>query len=194
MYYNGTEHEITDSEIIDLYFDRNESAIKETQKKYGRYCHSIIWNILRNNEDIDECISDTYLCVWNKIPPERPAFFQAFIAKIARNLALKRYEYNNAQKRKVDMVVSIAELTNEVCVGVDDSEKISEKELIDIINSFLKREKEIVRNVFIRKYFFFDSIHSIAQRYSISESRVKNILFGSRIKLKEYLEREGVNV
>jgi len=192
MYYN--EQEITDDEIIDLYFDRNESAIRETQRKYGKYCRSIIWNVLKNTEDIDECISDTYLCIWNKIPPERPYFLPAFIAKIARNLALKRYEYNNAQKRKADMVISIAELTNEVCVGIDDSEIISEKELISIINTFLKKEKEIVRNVFIRKYFFFDSIRSIALRYSISESRVKNILFGSRIKLKEYLEKEGVNV
>ena len=88
----------------------------------------------------------------------------------------------------------MAELTNDVCLGTDDSDKISEKELVDIINSFLKKEKEIVRNVFIRKYFFFDSIRSIAIRYSISESKVKNILFGSRIKLKEYLEKEGVNV
>jgi len=194
MYYNGEERELSDGEIIEMFFDRNESAIEETQKKYGKYCHNIIWNILKNSEDIDECVNDTYLCVWNKIPPERPTFFPAFIAKIARNLALKRYEYNNAQKRKSDMLVSMAELTNDVCLGTDDSDKISEIELVDIINSFLKKEKEIVRNVFIRKYFFFDSIRSIALRYSISESKVKNILFGSRIKLKEYLEKEGVNV
>ena len=180
-----------DMQIIELYYERNEQAIVETDIKYGKLCFRIANNILSNNQDSAECVNDTYLSLWNKIPPTRPNNFTAFLCKIARNLSLKKLEFINAGKRNPNMVISLSELEDvlpDKCIAP----KYGEEELGKLISDFLRNEKEIVRNVFIRKYYFFDSIGEIAERYSFTESKVKSMLYHTRNKLREYLKKEGV--
>lgn len=182
---------IEDTRIIELYFERDEQAIKETDLKYGKLCHSIAYNILNNYEDSEECVNDTYSGAWNTIPPTRPNNFAAFICRIARNLALKKLEMLTRQKRSQGILVSLAEL-EEIMPDESIENNVSNEEIGKIVSKFLKSEKEDIRNVFIRKYYFFDSIKDIAKRYSFTESKVKNMLYHTRIKLRDYLVKEGV--
>lgn len=177
--------------IIELYFERNENAIKETDKKYGQLCFAIAINILGNDEDSEECVNDTYLSMWNKIPPIRPNNFKAFICKITKNLSLKKLDYNKALKRTSEALVSFTELED---VLPDNSimPNAENAQIGRVISEFLNHEKPAARAVFIRKYWFFDSIGDIAVRYSFSESKVKNMLYHSRNKLREYLKKEGI--
>ncbi len=184
---------MNDHRIIELYQERNESAIQETEKKYGKLCFGISKNILGDILDAEECVNDTYLSVWNAIPPAEPKNLMAFVAKIARNLSLKRLEYMRAQKRSGFEPVEISELA-EILSDEDCATGYSEEDLGKIINDFLKEEKEDARNVFMRKYWFFDSVEEIAKRYSFSESKVKSMLFHTRNKLKKYLKDKGVHI
>ena len=180
-----------DSQIIELYFERDEKAIKETELKYGALCFSIANNILNNEADTEECVNDTYLSVWNIIPPQRPNNFKAFVSKITRNLSLKRIEFNNAIKRSADTIISLSEL-EDVLPSKSVQSEIEDEMLGKLISDFLRNEKEGARNVFIRKYWYFDTVADIAVRYSFSESKVKSILFHTRNRLKDYLIKEGV--
>lgn len=182
-----------DQQIIDLYFDRNEQAITETNVKYGKLCHSIAYNILSNREDSEECVNDTYIGVWNAIPPTRPDNLMAFVCRIARNLSLKRLEFLKREKRSADVILSLDELS---AVLPDEryAPDVSDEDVGRLISQFLRTQKEDVRNVFIRKYYFFDSVKEIAERYSFTESKVKNMLFYTRNKLKDYLIKEGVEI
>ena len=179
--------------IIELYFARDEQALKETDAKYGRLCHSIAYNILNNNEDAEECVNDTYIGVWNAIPPTRPNNLMAFVCRITRNLSLKRIESMARQKRSQATLVSLDELS-EVLSDERIAEGVSDEDIGKAISDFLKNEKEDARNVFIRKYYFFDSIAGISKRYGFTESKVKNMLYHTRNKLKEHLIREGVEI
>ncbi len=180
-----------DKRIIELFFDRDERAIQETENKYGRLCHRIAYNVLDNVSDVEECVNDTYLTLWNTIPPERPHYFKAFVAKVARNLSLKKLEYNSAKKRSAPCVVSISEL-EEVLPDTRCQFEIEDESLGQLINEFLRGEKEHIRNVFIRRYYFYDGIKEIAKRYEFSEVKVKSILFHTRNKLKKFLMERGV--
>lgn len=182
-----------DLQIIELYFARDEHAIKETNRKYGKLCFRVAKNILLNNEDSEECVNDTFLTLWNKIPPTRPNNFTAFICKITRNLSLKKLELSNAKKRSTDAIISLSEIEailsdNRIAPGVED------EELGKLISAFLWSEREDTRNVFLRKYWFFDSISEISNRYSFSESKVKSMLFHTRNRLREFLKKEGIEV
>lgn len=179
--------------IIELYFARDEQAIKETDIKYGKLCFSMANNILSNDEDSEECVNDTYLSVWNKIPPTRPSNFRAFICKIVRNLSIKKLEFNLRLKRTQNVTISYAEL-EEVLPDTRTAPEWEYENLGKIISDFLDSQKEDARNVFIRKYYFFDSISDIAERYSFTESKVKNMLYHSRNKLRELLKKEGNEV
>lgn len=179
--------------IIELYFARDEQAIKETDIKYGRLCFTLAINILGNDEDSEECVNDTYLSVWNKIPPTKPNNFMAFICKITRNLSIKRLDYNKAKKRTPESFVSFTEL-EEVLPDNNIMPEIKNAEIGKLISEFLKHEKPESRAVFIRKYWFFDSVSDIAARYSFTESKVKNMLYHSRNKLREFLKKEGIEV
>ena len=182
-----------DQKIIELYFKRNEQAIKETDTKYGKLCRSIAYNILNNLEDSEECVNDTYVSIWNAIPPTKPNNFMAFICKVTRNLSLKRLKFMNREKRSADMLVSLDEL--EAVLSDENSvADLNDEDIGKLISSFLRSQKEDSRNVFIRKYYFFDSITEIAKRYSFTESKVKNMLFYTRNKLKDYLIKEGVEI
>ena len=182
-----------DSKIVELYFARDERAIRETDAKFGALCRRISFNILGNREDAEECVNDTYAGAWNAIPPTRPRNLTAFVCKIARNLALKRFEFQNREKRSARMVASLDELA-EVLPDNRYAPGISDEDAGALIGDFLRSQKEDARNVFIRKYFFFDSIGEIAKRYGFTESKVKNMLFATRNKLRDHLREKGVEL
>lgn len=183
-----------DSKIIDLFWQRSENAIQETDVKYGKLCMHLARNILSNNEDVEECVNDTYLGAWNAIPPAKPNALCAFIAKITRNLALKKFEFNTAQKRNPEVMISLTEL--EDCLsGSENAEDLYDaKALASHISTFLRKQDQLSRKVFIRRYWFYDSICEIATQLSMSESKVKTMLFRTRSKLKNYLVEEGYNL
>ncbi len=180
-----------DSKIIQLYFERDELAIQETEAKYGKLCYAVAYNVLHNREDAEECVNDTYVGVWNAIPPTRPSNFTSFICKIARNLSLKRLAFMKREKRSAEVLLSLDELA---AVLPDEryAPGVSDEDVGKLISGFLRDQKEEARNVFIRKYFFFDTIGDIAERFGFTESKVKNMLFYTRNKLKEHLIKEGV--
>ncbi|MBQ7810085.1 MAG: sigma-70 family RNA polymerase sigma factor [Clostridia bacterium] len=182
-----------DAKIIELFFSRSEEAITETASKYGKLCFSISGNILGNNEDSEECVNDTYLALWNCIPPQKPSNLMAFISKIVRNLSLKKLDYNLAKKRDSSVTHSLSEL-EEILPDKAISNKFSDDEIGRILSNFLKNEKADSRNVFIRKYWYFDSVEDISKRYKFSESKVKSMLFHTRNRLKKYLIKEGVRI
>ncbi len=183
-----------DREIIDLYWARDEAAIRETDLKYGRLCTCIAGNILSNKEDCEECVNDTYFAVWNAIPDKRPNKFLAYIGKITRNLALKKYEYAAAAKRNPSAVTSLEELGD--CVSGRDSveSEVENRRIESAIDDFLWQQDERKRNIFIRRYWYFESIEGICQRTGFSQSKVKSMLFEMRRKLRVYLEGEGIQV
>ncbi len=182
-----------DLRIIELYFERDEQAIKETDLKYGKLCHRIAYNILNNHEDSEECVNDTYVGLWNAIPPIRPNNFMSFVCKIARNLSLKRLEFMKREKRSADVLVSLGELES-VLPDSRYAPDVTDEDVGKLISKFLRAQKEDVRNVFIRKYYFFDSIGEIAERFGFTEGKVKNMLFYTRNKLRDYLIKEGVEI
>jgi len=180
--------------IIELYFARSEDAITETDKKYGKLCRYVAMNILCNNEDSEECVNDTYLGAWNVIPPQKPNKLSAFISKITRNLALKKYEYISAAKRNPEVLVSLTEL--EDCVsGQDYIESALENTHIEnTINDFLWQQDAEKRIVFIRRYWYFEPIDSICKRCGFSQSKVTSMLYHTRQMLRQYLESEGIEL
>ena len=181
-----------DYKIIELYWERSEMAIAETQNKYGNLCRYISCNILSDREDADECVNDTYLTLWNTIPPQRPNLFSAYIGKITRNLALKKFEYNTAQKRNPEAVVSLSEL--EDCISGHEMPHEDEIMFKNKLNTFLRSLDYEARNVFLRRYWFFDSVKEIAERFDISESKTASMLMRTRNKLRDYLVTEGFEI
>ncbi len=183
-----------DSTIIDLYFARNEDAIVQTKTKYGRMLNSISMRILHSLEDADECENDTYLKTWNVIPPQKPDIFSAFLSRIVRNLSLDRYDMMHADKRGNAQVGVMLDELAEV-IADDRAGGLSEsRELAEILNRFLSEQKELTRKMFIRRYYFGYNVSEIAEKYGVSESKVKMTLLRVRGKLKDYLEKEGVTV
>ncbi len=181
-----------DEKIIELYFERSEQAVIETDVKYGKMCLCIAKNIINSNEDAEECVNDTYLGVWNSIPPTRPKKLSAYIAKITRNLAFKKVAYTNAKKRTAGLIVSLEELDK--CFAAPDdklSRLFESEELEKKLECFLAGQSYESRNIFLRRYWFMDSITDIAKRFSISETKVRSRLFRTRNKLKKYLSKEG---
>ena len=180
-----------DRSIIELYFARNEQAVKETADKYGKLCLRLARNILGNAQDAEECVNDAYLGVWNAIPPARPDDFCAFVCRVVRNVSLKRLRAMTRQKCSRDLVVSLSELEE---ILPDEAVSGREGEVATAISAFLRQQSEEVRGVFIRKYYFFDSIDAIAGRYGFSQSKVKSMLYHTRNKLKEHLTKEGIEI
>ncbi len=182
-----------DEKIIELYFERDERAISETDEKYGPYCRKIAYNLLSDEFDSEECVNDTYMKAWNAIPPTKPSIFSAFLAKITRNLALDRLKCKGAKKRIDHTPASLDELSE--CIGgFDFSEELSASELGEIISRFLKTEQKSARIIFIRRYFFEDSIKDIARLLRFSEGNVKTTLHRTRARLAKFLSEEGVFV
>lgn len=181
-----------DNSILDLYFKRDQLAIEETSKKYGKYCNTISYNILFDFYEADECVNDTYLRAWNSIPPNRPAVFRAYLAKITRNLSLNRLEKREAEKRGgKEYDIALSEIEN--TVSSNDSQ-LEDKEIILLINAFLETLKKEQRIMFVRRYFYLDSLEKVAADFNLSENRAAVILFRIRKKLKDYLLKEGVEL
>ncbi|MBE6652141.1 MAG: sigma-70 family RNA polymerase sigma factor [Ruminococcaceae bacterium] len=189
-----------DNQIVDLYWERDERAISESDTKYGAFCARISMNILDNAQDAEECVNDTYLRAWNAIPPDRPIKLGAFLGKITRNLSLDRYKAKKAAKRGNSLFqVSLDELNE--CIpsgstgfgsGFDDESEA--RRIGDCINRFLRKQSAEVRNVFICRYFYSDSIGEISRRFGITESKIKSMLHRARGKLKKFLESEGIRL
>ena len=184
-----------DKQIIDLYWARSESAIAETDKKYGRFCCRIAFNILTNSQDSEECVSDTYLKAWSIIPPKKPVKLSTFLGKITRNLALNRYEKYTAQKRgSGEVPVALDELAECIPDPTSVEQAVDNRILVDKLNMFLEGLPAEARKIFMRRYWEVCSIQEIAKLYGISESKVKVSLFRTRGKLKSYLEQEGITL
>lgn len=180
-----------DSQIIDLYWVRDEQAISQTHQKYGSRLYALSYRILGSREDSEECVSDTYLKAWDTIPPQRPSFFLAYLSKICRFLSLGKLDWNTAAKRTADMEALSSELA--LCIpGRSPEADLEAEEVGRLITRFLDSQSQESRLIFMRRYWFADAIADIARRYGISESKVKTRLHRTREKLKEFLEKEGI--
>ena len=180
-----------DKEIINLYLSRNESAITVTMNKYEKYCYSIAYSILNNQEDSEECVNDTWMKVWKAIPPQIPNCFRAFIGKITRNLSFDKYKKENAKKRGGSELSLVLEELEECLPDKDNNveETIIENELQHLINRFVE-----YRNIFVRRYFFVNYIEKISIMYGVSKNNVMVILSRIRAQLKDYLWKENYYV
>ncbi len=180
-----------DGAIVALYFARNEDAIRETDQKYGKLCYRLADNILHNRFDNEECLNDTYLAVWNQIPPTRPRSLCAFLCRIVRNLSLKRYRRNSAKRRNPLMEASLSELEGVLADLAPDALQLLEaKELAAAIDRFLHNLTYEKRYIFLRRYYFFDPIEVIAGRCSCGGGRIRLILFRLRKSLSKFLREE----
>ena len=179
-----------DSHIIDLYWQREEQAIKESQMKYGGYCSTIAYNILHSAEDTEECVNDTWLRAWNTMPPERPSRLAVFFGKITRNLAIDRYRSDTSKKRGGgEMALCLDELGE--CI--EEDRPIEDKlALREGLNRFLREMPDKNRTIFLLRYWHMMPVSDIAKRYNLSEGAVKMFLQRVRSKLKDYLKKEGV--
>lgn len=184
-----------DSQIIDLYWKRQENAVLETHKKYGRYLFSIANHILAQYEDSEECVNDTLLGAWNSIPPHKPTVLSAYLGKITRRLALKRHRGNTAKKRGgTETDLSLEELSDCIPTGQSIDAHLDNRKLAEILNCFLSELPAMQRQAFVCRYWYCESIAEIARRFSWSESKAKMTLLRTREKLRLYLKKEGIFV
>ena len=184
-----------DSAIIDLYWAREERALSETDTKYGGYCRSIAHNILRNREDTEECVSDTWLHAWNAMPPQRPSILSSFLGRITRNLSYDRYKAAHAEKRGGGSVpLALDELEQCVPAASDAHRAVEDKELAAAIDRFLRTLPARECNIFLRRYWYVDGVTEIAARYNMKENTVKSVLYRTRERLRVFLEKEGICV
>jgi RNA polymerase sigma-70 factor (ECF subfamily) len=182
---------VNDKQIIALYWQRNENAIHETSVQYGSYCYAIANKILLNNEDSEECVNDTWLKAWHAIPPQRPVHLKMFLAKITRNLSFDKYKAGKAAKRGNGEITAVLDELSECIPSSSDVEaELQSKELEKQINRFLHSLGKRDRDVFLRRYFYVETIPVIAQRYGLKDDNVMMILSRTRHKLKNQLEQE----
>lgn len=182
-----------DNEIVELFWQRDEKAIDTMSKQYGAYLFNIANTILNNKQDSEECLNEVYLKIWNSIPPSRPNNFKAFIAKIMRNLSVNRLKHNIAAKRNSNNT-AFHELEEFLMSEGEISDNIILEELQSTINTFLRGLKDQERNVFIRRYYFGESLEIIGKKYKIAPNSVSKSLSRTRNKLKIYLKKEGYYV
>ena len=193
MVRKQSEEFLSDEQIIDLYFAREERAIVETDKKYCQYLHTVAYSILANEQDTEECLQDTYLRVWNAIPPERPNIFHAFLAKITRNLSLNRLKTVKRQKRAPSEAnISLNELGE--CVPTEDdlARQMQSAAIARAINRYLDSVSDRRMYVFVSRYFYALTIPQIAKRLSCSISSVNRELAEIRRELRIELQKEGI--
>ena len=180
---------MNDQEIISLYFDRDEQAIAETDKRYGKTCMQVSMSILNSRPDAEECVNDTYLKTWNAIPPARPRSLCAFLCRIVRNLSINRLEELTAAKRNRDLTVSFEEL--EACIPLPDE---ASPELAELLESFLRKEGETDRILFVGRYWFACSVEELARRTGLTRRAVHMRIFRTRERLRAYLTERGYGV
>ena len=184
-----------DREIVALYWERNEKAITESESKYGRYCFSIAYNILRSREDSEECVNDTYAKAWNTIPPKKPEKLSVFLGKITRNLALDVLDKLSAKKRgSTESILVLDEISECIPSPLSTEKEIDNLALTESLNSFLKTLKSENRKIFLQRYWYMMPVKEIAKDNSCTESKVKMSLMRTRENLKIFLEKEGVEI
>ena len=182
-----------DAKIIALFWARNEDAIAQTDAEYGRKLHQLSLRLLQNHEDAEESVSDTYLRTWNAIPPNKPKYFYAFLASICRRLSLNRLDWKQAAKRSAEVV----SLTQEMELCIPDTRRedsLRGKELGKLLDAFLDSLPKESRLIFLRRYWYADTVAEIAGRYGMTESKVKMQLSRTRKKLSTFLQKEGIAV
>lgn len=181
-----------DLAIIDLYFSRDELAISLTDAAYGSKLRHFAHGILHNTQDSEESVNDTYLKAWDTIPPQRPTYFYAYLSKICRFICFGKLDYKNAQKRSGELVTLSDELLNCITTNIDTD--LDENHLTTVLQKFLDTLKQEQRVIFLRRYWYCQSIEEISKITKFSQSKVKTSLFRSREKLKKQLESEGIHV
>lgn len=183
-----------DTQIIALYFQRNESAITETATKYGAFCHKIAMNILSIHEDAEECVNDTYHSVWNRIPPANPCSFRAFLGRITRNLSISRFRAMRAKKRYHGMELMLLEL--EECIPASNTVEmtIEMQELSMYISDWLYTQSEKDAMLFVRRYWYGDSVQDLAKNTDTTAAKMAQTMLRLRKSLKTYLEQKGVTL
>ena len=185
---------MTDTEIIDLFFERSEQAIRELAGKYGGAVSRIAYNILGNRQDAEECVNDTWLGTWNAIPPERPSPLGSFVCRIARNLATKKYHANTAKKRDSQYDAALDELAEYIPDGENVEDTYGAKELAAAINRFLETIDYRDKFLFMRRYWYSDSLTDISKLSGLSYKTVSVRLTRVKEKLKKHLKKEGLLV
>ena len=184
-----------DSAILALYWDRVEDALTLTKEKYGALCRSIARRQLNDDRDVDECENDVYIRAWNSIPPERPVCLSAWLARVARNVALDRSKYNAAACRRSALTEAFEELEPWlVAVEGDPQKALDEKEFRHMLNDFLRAQSPEARRFFLRRYWYGESVREIAQTCGVKETKVKTSLFRTRERLRKELEREELKL
>ena len=184
---------LEDAIILELFWNRSENAVKETAVKYGKYCTGISMQILHSESDAEECVNDTWLHAWNSIPPSRPSILKAYLGKITRNLSLDRWKHNTAQKRGGSQVDLMLEELGDCIPSADSVQmEVETKVIAELINRFLKEQSTMNRWLFVRRYWYLDSISDIANYYGFSDSKVTSMLHRTRKKLRAVLEKEDL--
>lgn len=184
-----------DEKIVSLYWEREESAISETEKKYDRYLTKIAYNILYDREDSRESVNDTYLAAWESMPPHRPSVLSAYLAKLTRRISIDRFRLKTRQKRiPSEYMISLSELDECVSGGNPTEEIINVRLLADAIGVFLRTQSTEVRTAFLGRYYFLDPVKEVAAYCGMTESKCKSLLHRTRLGLKDYLRKEGFEV
>ena len=181
-----------DKQIIELYFERNEQAIKETQDKYGTFCHRIAMNILGIHEDAEECVNDTYYSVWKQIPPTVPEVFKVYLGRITRNLSISRFRAMRAKKRYSSMEIMLSELNDCVPSSSNVEQTIEVMQLSDYISEWLDSLPEEDCALFVRRYWFGDEVQELAKKCGITAAKMAQRMLRLRKSLKAALEQKGV--
>ena len=181
-----------DLQIVQLYWDRDQQAIACSKEKYGIYCFTVANHILDNFQDSEECVSDTWLSAWNAMPPHRPSILSAFLGKLTRNVSLNRYKYNTAGKRGGGTAPAVLDELAELVSDADPVEQeIDRRELLKAIDGVLAQLPAEKRGMFVRRYWYFDSVSQIASRFGTTENRVSVTLHRLRSKLHDHLLKGG---
>ena len=190
---NFSQGKTSDSEIIDLYWNRDEKAIALTDEKYGRYLFTIAYNIIRNHLDSEECVNDTYLHTWNRIPPAKPTLLQVFLSKITRDVAVDKFRKMTAAKRiPSEMVHSLEELEDCITESSAVEKELLAQQISEVLNGFLRSLPKKDAYVFVCRYYYSDSLQSIADMLGVAKATVQRMLNRSRNHLRGLLEKEGV--
>lgn len=183
---------MTDTQIVEMYWDRNEQAVTATSEKYGTYCYTVAYGILHNEEDSKESVNDTYMSAWNSMPPHKPSILKTFLGKITRRLSIDRWRRKNAEKRGGEIAEVLDELSECVAPNGDPIAETEKAMLDKTINTFVRKLKDTEQGVFLCRYWYAKSVKEIAKLFGFSESKVKVMLMRTRNKLKARLETEGL--
>lgn len=182
-----------DSAIVDLYWQRSDRAITETDRKYGRYCNTIAYNICANREDAEECVNDTWFRAWNLMPDERPAFLSSFLGRITRNFAIDLCKTKNRKKRGGgEVTLALDELRDCIPSDLDLERRYELREFEQAVGAFVSGLTETEKKIFISRYWHLTSVAEISARLGYSQSKTKSILFRLRNRLRSYLQEEGL--